>query len=180
MKELLEDIQAAKLDLDEDLPRYPDLCFALEYWKSKKGDGLAPPRAAIDPIEMPQLLPRVMLVDVETAEGSEEPDFRYRLSGTGIRTVHGYDPTRLRPTQLTPRIYGQLIDAHYRAAVAAREPLAHVIVMITNMKQRSYARIILPLSNDGATINMLMTVDSESQNLLREFLDMIEAIGKRR
>jgi len=179
MKELLEDIQAAKLDLDADLPRYPDLCFALEYWKSKKGDAFAPPRAAIDPIEMPQLLPRVMLADVETAEGSE-PDFRYRLSGTGIRAVHGYDPTRLRPIELTPRIYGQLIDAHYRAAVAARQPLAHVIVMITNLKQRSYARIILPLSNDGATINMLMTVDSETQNLLREFLDMIAVIGKRR
>lgn len=179
MKELLEDIQAAKLDLDEDLPHYPDLCFALDYWKSKKSDLVAPPRAAIDPIEMPQLLPRVMLVDVENVAGSEA-EFRYRLSGTGIRAVHGYDPTRLRPSELTPRIYGQLIDAHYRAAVAARQPLAHVIVVITNMKQRSYARIILPLSNDGATINMLMTVDSESQNLLHEFLEMIEVIGKRR
>lgn len=178
MRELLEDIQAAKLDLDEDLPRYPDLCFALDYWKSKKSDRLAPSRAAIDPIEMPQLLARVMLVDVETAEGSEA-DFRYRLSGTGIRAVHGYDPTRLRPSELTPRLYGQLIDAHYRAAVAARQPLAHVIVMITNLKQRSYARIILPLSEDGETINMLMTVDSESQNLLHEFLEMIEVIGKR-
>jgi len=179
MKELLEDIQAAKLDLDADLPRYPDLCFALEYWKSKQGDALSQPPAAIDPIEMPHLLPLVMLADVETAEGSA-PAFRYRISGTGIRAVHGYDPTRLRPIELTPRIYGQLIDAHYRAAVAARQPLAHVIVMITNLKQRSYARIILPLSNDGATINMLMTVDSETQNLLREFLDMIAVIGKRR
>lgn len=178
MKELLEDIQAAKLDLDEDLPRYPDLCFALDYWKSKKSDRLAPSRAAIDPIEMPQLLPRVMLVDVETIAG-READFRYRLSGTGIRSVHGYDPTRLRPSELTPRLYGQLIDTHYRAAVAARQPLAHVIVMITNLKQRSYARIILPLSEDGETINMLMTVDSESQNLLHEFLEMIEVIGKR-
>ncbi len=73
-----------------------------------------------------------------------------------------------------------MIHAHYRAAVEERQPLAHVIVMITNRKQRSYARMILPLSDDGETVNMLMTVDSESQNLLQEFMGMIEVIGKRR
>lgn len=178
MKELLEDIQAATLDLNKDLPRYPDLCFALDYWESRKKGRLAPRRADIDPVDMPQLLPRVMLVDVEPSSGGEV-DFRYRLSGTGIRGVHGFDATGLTPRELTPPIYGQLIHQHYRAAVEARRPLAHVVVMITNRKQRSYARIILPLSEDGETINMLMTVDSETQNLLHEFLEMIEAIGKR-
>lgn len=178
MKELLEDIQAAKLDLEKDLPRYPDLCFVLDYWKSKKGKRLAPTRADIDPVDIPRILPRVMLVDVETtAQG--EPDFRYRLSGTGIRDVHGYDATGLRPRELTPAIYGQLIHAHYRAAVEARQPLAHVIAMITNKKQRSYARIILPLANEEGKIDKLMTVDSETQNLLQEFLETIAAIGKR-
>lgn len=58
MKELLEDIQAAALDLNQDLPRYPDLRFALEYWESRKNGRLAPRRADIDPVDMPQLLPR--------------------------------------------------------------------------------------------------------------------------
>lgn len=178
MKELLEDIQAAKLDLEQDLSRYPDLCFALEYWQGKCAGRFAPARADIDPVEIPEVLPRVMLADVE-AGASGEVDFRYRLSGTGIRNVHGYDPTSLRPLDLTPPIYGQLIHAHYTAAVERRHPLAHIIVMVTNQKQRSYARIILPLSADGESVNMLMTVDSATQNLLQEFLATIEAIGKR-
>ncbi len=178
MEELLEDIQAAQLDLDKDLPRYPDLCQVLDYWKSRKGDRIVPARADIDPVDIPRLLPRVMLVDIETGP-SGDLDFRYRLSGTGIRNVHGYDATGLRPRDLKPALYGKLIHAHYRAAVEARAPLAHVIAMITNKKQRSYARIILPLSDDGETINMLMTVDSETQNLLQEFLETIQAIGER-
>lgn len=178
MRELLEDIQAAKLDLERDLSRYPDLCLVLDYWKGKCTGRFAPSRADIDPIDLPSILPRVMLADVETGSDGEV-DFRYRLSGTGIRTVHGYDPTTLRPRDLTPPIYGQLIHAHYRAAVMTREPIAHVIAMVTNQKQRSYARIILPLSADGESVNMLMTVDSATQNLLQEFLETIEAIGKR-
>lgn len=178
MNEVLEDIQAARLDLEKDLPRYQDLCFALEYWKSKKGTRIAPARADIDPVDIPRILPRVMLADVETS-ATGQIDFSYRLSGTGIRNVHGYDPTSLRPSNLTPPLYGQLIHAHYRTAVETRQPLAHVIVMVTNKKQRSYARIILPLSADGETINMLMTVDSATQNLLQEFLEVIEDISSR-
>ena len=178
MNELLEDIQAARLDLKQDLPRYPDLCQALDYWESKRGGRIAPARADIDPVDIPRILPRIMLADVETDDAGAI-DFRYRLSGTRIRDVHGYDPTASSPRALTPPIYGELIFSHYRAAVALREPLAHVIVMVTNKKQRSYARIILPLSADGENINMLMTVDSETQNLLQEFLEMIQAIGRR-
>lgn len=178
MNELLENIQAARLDLEKDLPRYPDLCLVLDYWRSKKGKRIAPTRADIDPIDIPRILPRIMLADVET-DTAGQMDFRYRLSGTGIRNVHGYDPTSLRPGDLTPPIYGQLIHAHYRTAVETRQPLAHVIVMVTNKKQRSYARIILPLSADGETINMLMTVDSATQNLLQEFLEVIEDISSR-
>lgn len=178
MNELLEDIQAARLDLARDLPRYPDLCLVLNYWRNKCHGRFAPARADIDPVDIPRILPRIMLADVVTGTAGEV-DFRYRLSGTRISDVHGFDPTALTPRHLTPPIYGQLIHAHYKAAVDMRQPLAHVIVLVTNKKQRSYARIILPLSADGETVNMLMTVDSETQNLLQEFLETIKAIGRR-
>ena len=178
MNELLENIQAARLDLERDLPRYPDLCQVLDYWRGKRNGRFAPARADIDPADLPRILPRIMLADV-VADDDGEVDFRYRLSGTRIGDVHGFDATNLSPRALTPPLYGQLIHAHYKAAVETREPLAHVIVLITNMKQRSYARIILPLSSDGESVDMLMTVDSETQNLLQEFLEMIQAIGRR-
>jgi hypothetical protein len=179
MNETLESIQAAELDLDSDLARYPDLVFALEYWKSKCRGRFAPARADIDPAEIVALLPRILLADVEH-DNAGSVDFRYRLSGTGICSVHQKDLTGLRPSELAPPPYGQLVIAHYHAAVERRAPLAHVIALQTNKESRSYARIILPLSSDGSVIDKLMMVDSETQNLLQEFLEVIAVIGKRR
>jgi hypothetical protein len=174
-----EEIQAAELDLQTDLAPYPDLRRALDYWAAKRGDRFAPARADIEPAEILSLLPRVMLADVERGDDGGI-DFVYRLSGTGICNVHREELTGRRPSSLHPPSYGALIDAHYRVALERRCPLAHVIALQLDRKTASYARIILPLSADGETLNMLMMVDSEKQNTLQEFLKTIEAIGRRR
>jgi hypothetical protein len=98
-------------------------------------------------------------------------DFRYRLSGTGICSVHGEDATGRSPRCFMPPAYGALIHAHYCEAVRRRTPLLHLIVLDTNERARSYVRLILPLSEDGAAVSMLMTVDSKEQNTeaLRNF-----------
>jgi hypothetical protein len=54
---------------------------AVEYWQSKRA-GEAPPLSnSFDPLEVPRLLPHVMLKDVR-----RDPwDFRYRVVGTIVR-----------------------------------------------------------------------------------------------
>ena len=179
MNEKPENIQAAELDLEKDLSRYPDLRFALDYWSGKCRGRLAPSRADIDPAEIIPILPRVMLADVErNAQG--QVDFRYRLSGTGICNIHREELTGRRPSSITPPRYGALIDAHYRAVLDRQRPIAHVIALQIERKSASYARIILPLCADGETVNMLMIVDSATQNTLFEFLEMIKTIDRRR
>ena len=177
MEEILTDIRAAELDLDSGLALYPDLVQALDYWRGKCGERFAPTREDIDPTEIAALLPRVMLADVVTADDGS-PDFLYRLSGTGICDVHGYDLTKLHPRDLSPPAYGQMVYDHYCAAVKGRTPMAHVLALKTDKRQRSYARIILPLSADGESVTMLMMVDSEKQNDLHEFLEVIRVYGK--
>ena len=177
MQEVLSTIKAAELDLAAGLARYPDLVRALDYWRSKRGTRFAPSREAIEPTEITDFLARVMLVDVEQGEDGEI-DFQYRLSGTGICDVHGYDLTALRPRDLSPPDYGALVHEQYCNAVERRAPLAHVLALQTKTKQRSYARIILPISADGQSVTMLMVVDSEKQNSLHEFLEVIEVYGK--
>src|SRR5688572_27444072 len=52
-----------------------------EYWRSKAGaQGSVPRRRDIDPTELPDLLPNLMLLDVER----NPLRFRYRLVGTRI------------------------------------------------------------------------------------------------
>jgi hypothetical protein len=140
---------------------YADLSRVLAYWQEKRGDRFAPRRADIDPIDLVEALPRIMLVDVIP---SEPVDFRYRLSGTGICDVHGANHTHKRPRDLMPPPYGELIHQHYCAAVQRRVPLLHLIALDIDDRKLSYARLLLPLSEDGAAVTMLMAIDSKEQN----------------
>ncbi len=173
-KETVQSITSANLTVRDSLALYPDLAWAHAYWDTKRGDRLAPRRRDIDPLEMPDILPRILLADV--IDGADGIDFRYRLSGTGICNVHGKELTALRPRDLSPAAYGELIHAHYLDACRQRAPRADVIILQTDQRSRSYARLLLPLSDDGETVNKLMAVDSETQNDLQEFLRVVEGL----
>jgi hypothetical protein len=157
------------LELELRDPHYPDLIEVFDYWQSKCGRRFAPSRADIEPLDLVRTLPRTMLADVL----SDPQGFRYRLSGTGISDIHGEELTGLAPLDLKPAEYGRLIHRHYQQCVAERRPLLHVIILDLAHHSRAYARLLLPLSNDGERINMLMAVDSANQDAreLREFFD---------
>ena len=60
-----------------------------DYWAAKRGSRRAPTRADIDPLDIPDLLPYLTLVDV-----LHDPlRFRYRLVGTAVVEALGRDAT---------------------------------------------------------------------------------------
>lgn len=176
MSEIVREIRAVELALPDGLASYPDLVGIYEYWLGKCGQSDAPEKEEIDPLEFVSVLPQVMLADVGMDEAGML-EFRYRLSGTGICDVHGFEPTGLTTKDLAPPEYGALIWKHYCQCVEERRPLAHIIILNTSKKARSYARILLPLLDEDGAVTTLMTVDSKQQNTLRKFLEEIEAIG---
>jgi hypothetical protein len=142
-------------------PAYPDLVALLSYWNQKRGSRFAPPRSAIDPGEFVSVLPHVKLVDVlRAADGTL--DFRFRLAGTAIGSILGTELTRLRPLDLQPPQFGALVHEHYAQCVRERRPLLHKVEIDSVRRIHSYARLLLPLSSDGETVDMLMTVDSQA------------------
>jgi hypothetical protein len=152
--------QVGAIELDLNSSKYPDLQRVLTYWETKCAGRMAPRRADIDPADLVNVLPRVMLADV-----LHDPlEFRYRLSGTGILDVHGRDLTWRSPRDLTPTSYGELVYGHYCDAVRRCEPLLHFITLDTSRRSISYARLLMPLSEDGNNVTMLMAVDSNEQN----------------
>src|SRR5262249_61223993 len=102
-----------------------------------------------------------MLIDVL----SDPLDFRYRLSGTAICEVLGGEPRTKGPRDLPPVAYGQLIYDHYCLAVSRRTPLLHLVILSPFDPRRSYARLLLPLSEDGSTISMLISIHSKEENI---------------
>jgi hypothetical protein len=150
-------VTAEERALDD--PAYPDLGLMLRYWNRKRGERFAPPRSAIDPGDFVDALPRVKLVDVQRAADGTM-DFRFRLAGTAIGNILGTELTHLRPLDLQPPQFGAMVHAHYAQCVAERRPLLHKVEIDSLQRIHSYARLLLPLSSDGAQVDMLMTVDS--------------------
>ena len=150
----------AACQLSRDLRLFPDLARVLAYWNDKRAGRAMPSRDDLDPIEMVEFLPRVMLADIE----HDPLRFRYRLCGTGVCQVHPGDATHLAADALHPPAYGELVHAQYLDVMHSRQPALHLNVFDDHDRYRSYAHLILPLSRDPATVDMIMTVDSLAQD----------------
>ena len=135
----------------------PRLRTLLDYWDSKRRDGRLPRRADIDPLEIPSLLPHIMLID----RLAEPERFRYRLVGTAIVEIRQgltpVDPTGRFVDEVPHRMsVDWLIDGMRRAA-RNRHPIRdHGTYRPEHDKTGSYERLSLPLADDGETVNMLL------------------------
>src|SRR5262249_31490969 len=100
-------------EIERGIPIIADLH---RYWASLNG-GNTPHRASVDPAAIKSLLPHTMLVDFQFNPFR----VRYRLTGTTIDAVSGYNFTGLYLDELRmePLIDGaQLLDAYERAAMS--------------------------------------------------------------
>jgi hypothetical protein len=118
------------------------------YWDEKRGRRPAPSRDEIDPAEMLEVLPNVYLINVE-----EEPRrYQVRLMGTALGDWYGSDIT------------GRYIDEISRQVLAALDELVTTWHpwLVTGKYAKSddrvmlYELLALPLSSDGATVNMIL------------------------
>jgi hypothetical protein len=135
----------------------PRLADALAYWRGKRGSRAMPGRADIDPVEIPKLLPHVMLVDV-LGPGS----YRYRLIGSENANEHGINATGLSLDQvLTPPEYRAHVLGLYDECVAARRPLYSESLFLSPQGQsveRHTKVLFLPLSDDGETVGIVFVI----------------------
>jgi len=56
--------------------------------------------------------------------------------------------------------------------------MAHIILLRTDEKQRSYARLLVPFTLNGEQVDFLMSIDSAKQNSLHDFLEAIEEVRR--
>lgn len=131
---------------------HPDVRVVLDYWQQKCAGRLMPSRADIDPGELRRFLPHITLVDV-VPDGRR---FVYRLVGTNEVELRGYDPTGKPVAEAFFATSAAEALKHYEAALATRAP--HYIADPFQAVDRFVGEedLFLPLSNDGATVNMIM------------------------
>ena len=129
----------------------------LAYWKNRRPPDRLPARADIDPLDIPRLLPFLFLVDVERIAEIGSYRFRYRLVGTEIVARDGADITgRYADTMPDRGFYASLIADYTRCAEEGRPLAARRHYYDENGKLWTFQRILLPLSDDGKIVNMLL------------------------
>lgn len=125
----------------------------LNYWEARRGPRNFPARKDIDPLDLADLLPHVFLIDVLEAA----PFFRYRLTGTMVDEIHGQNLTGKTPQDIQTQEIAAAVEQQCRQVVQQRGPhCAHVRLIADDQSFWHFERLILPLSDDDRTINMLL------------------------
>ncbi len=124
------------------------------YWQAKAG-GRVPSRSVIDPVDVRELLPNLMMIDVV----DEPPRFRYRLVGTRVVQYTGFD--------FTGRCLDEMIfqgrdfmEQCYRVMLAERRPIfGHYAWLVRSRHFGQCEFGLFPLSDDGVTVNRGISIE---------------------
>lgn len=143
-------------------PRWQDdpvLMAVFRYWHAKRGGRAMPSRTDIDPTEIqPQVLPHIVITEV--VEAPERRRFRFRLSGTALKSQVGLDLTGKFVDELNPnKRYAAYIEGVYGAVIATRRPVFSSSVAVGTCLDvyRTTRRLMCPLSRDGSAVDMFLT-----------------------
>lgn len=144
----------------------PELKLLYAYWLAKRADRLAPSRADIHPKDIPALLPSIHLYDV--LDGGRA--FGVRLIGTHIVAAIGTDPTGLILTPAERELMYERTFAALTAALTHKQPVRMTAEKSAapQFNYLSAENLVLPLSDDGATVNKLLacTIFKQPRSLL--------------
>jgi len=140
---------------------------ALAHWSKLAAGSRLPGYQQVDPADLRPALGYVMLLDV--VEGGQ--DFRYRLFGSMIGRVSGFDMTgKLLSEHPASAYVTEFSMAVGRAAVRRREPIYTLRRPVGAEDTSLWERLVLPLVDEDDRVARLMVVstplDSDG-NLIR-------------
>jgi hypothetical protein len=139
--------------IDRDRIAHPKLVQLYDYWLSKRRGRRYPAHADLSRTEM-----RFILGNVDLIEITYDPIvFTFRLSGSIIDKDEGFDMQGKRIDDYPMPERREHLKRIYREVLETGEPHYEVSDRrAPDGVQRYYARLILPLSADGARIDMFL------------------------
>ncbi len=134
----------------------PKLGMFLNYWNKKRGDRPMPTREEMDPLEIPDLLSGICILEPQY-NGPKIDRVRFRLAGTSLYRMAGIELTgryvdEVVPSPIYKRIHAQFIEvAEHLKPVFRRfewpsNPWSGII----------YERVLVPLENQDGRPKFLM------------------------
>jgi len=140
-------------DGSEQLPESGDLKRLLKYWQERCGAREFPRRADVDPIDLKFMLDRIALTEVH-----EDPRrYRLRLVGSYWYRLLGFEATGIWMHDWPHANQRKLTEDFYAQLVEGRQPRFATRDVIMDDQLLHYEIMLLPLSEDGSRISMIMT-----------------------
>jgi hypothetical protein len=129
------------------------------HWRGKCAGRAMPSRADIDPLEIPgEIWPHTMLLDVVWSD--ERPRFRYRRVGEIFWRHGGNEPTGRFIDEVLPDTagYRDYVLGIYEEMARRGKPMytENSFTLAGYDKPMLTKRVSLPLSSDGARVNMVL------------------------
>ena len=133
----------------------PILVGLFSYWQGLPRTGSIPLYASVDVVDIPpHLLPNIFLVEVE----NNPRNYRYKLTGTEIDRRNGFAVTGMRLSEV-PIDHTDKLAAEFDRIVETGEPRFSSGAFITSDELfRDVERVVVPLSHDGETVDMLLGI----------------------
>ncbi|HVY99653.1 MAG TPA: PAS domain-containing protein [Dongiaceae bacterium] len=136
-----------------EMPASMDLRRLLAYWDRQRGGRPFPGRGDIDPIDLRFMLDRIALTEVH-----EDPRrYRLRLVGSFWHRLVGFEATGMWLDDWPRANQRAITAAFYEALIAGRVPRFTRRDAIVDDQLLSYEIMLLPLSEDGRRISMIIT-----------------------
>jgi hypothetical protein len=129
------------------------------YWFARRGpDGLVP-RAAIDPLDFPALLPNIMLLDRIGLPPDER--YRFRLAGTEVVNFAGRELTGRHIDELLPDTYHDYVRLLNRTALEKRLPVYTFSLYHDqgNFVNGVTYRLVMPVASQAASTTSVAEPD---------------------
>jgi len=144
------------------------------YWLEKRGTRPLPARADLDPADIKDLLPQIILVRIE----HDPLRVRYTVVGTASAAAAGFDYTG---RYLDDLHFDSEVDtdwmAIYRELVREKQPIAGICQFRLSSVARPYRVAVFPLSSDGALVDHAIAYEHLNLSLLE--LDKILPVKPR-
>ena len=140
----------------DDLARnHPKLRFLHDYWLSKcRALGRLPGRADIDPVEVFELLPYIVLWDV--IDGGK--DLRVRLAGSHFEEVHQRPMRGFRVSEWIRSRHDAIAPDKLRKGIVDHQAeFRHVELPFLRRPYVVCDCVMLPLASDGTTVDVVLS-----------------------
>jgi hypothetical protein len=146
------------MDNGSHIDEHPRFRRVADYLAGKAPPGKLPGRQHVEPTEIADVLPWIMLIDVISRPDGKH-DYRLRLVGTEVVEIQGSDGTGRFVAEVLDSAERDGILQGYEEIVRSREPGYRRGVVATKGREHvPYRRIAFPLARDGERVDMLMFV----------------------